>query len=546
VYRHDGARKELAGALRLMGCRVVEESPAWTADTRAASDAARRMDIVAASRDRTDAIDLTVVDLRIGNDVGPTARTLAAAARRVMTDIDPARSEADPLTELSVHLTERVSEAVRAHDAPECVRGGASFRFDAVASHRTGVASPADPMGVFSRIERAEARKRARYGDTVTVPNPDSPDAPPARAPVTAFVVTTAGGLSSTASRLLRTLAEQDVAADAAVDRGFAVAKAAVLARAALSTAVQRGNARIWANHQRRDVRSILQDDRGSGAADGANSVSEDGFAGDETPEFTFASHPASPRARDLTTHAFALPGGASTPPHTPRTGAQPPIQRAHPLGAPDSPLDTPPRGNGESTPPPTPRSPPLHRSAGAPDPAGPPNPSTGTFTPFTTGGCITPLPADREDDDNGDTNSAGQDDDDTETDSLGRPGGALPPETGATLHRAALRPSDTLDTHAAGDHPTDDSARPGGPDHSAGERTPSPDLPPPDQDTTSLDLAARLTPSPQHLTTDNPPLPSRRLRPRSGALGPPLRAPLRARGQHTSSATMFNSLGRR
>ena len=260
AFRHDAARRELAAAIRVMGCQVDEEERVWSAHPRPASTSALRADLLISSRGQTDALDVTIVHPRISTTAAGGASDVKGQVLAAWREV-----EAQGGRELDAHfdgrdvLAARIAGAVTSHadDQPD----GATYRFNNPTEDLPGAARPQDPLGLRGAVTRAEGRKRAKYGATVRIEDPNT-SGRPATATFSPFVITTAGGLSETSAQLLRRLAQQDVAADAALDRGLAVAKAGLLARAALSTAVQRGNARIWLHHHGREAARIAAADR--------------------------------------------------------------------------------------------------------------------------------------------------------------------------------------------------------------------------------------------------------------------------------------------
>jgi hypothetical protein len=245
VLRHDGAVRELAAALRLCGATVLTEEACVPQRVNPIPQASRRMDLVVRLQQKLCAVDVTICSVRL-NEIKQDG-TNANVARV----LDRRDAQGTPVEISIMHgVLGCISRAEM--PPPECPLTGARYEFPAVGQPGPGRATPEDALGLRAVYDAAERRKTARYGTTVRARDPGAPDRGVREMPLVVFGATTGGGLSAQARDLLREAAESEPAAEAAAGRGYALTKARLLVSAAVSTAIQRGNAKIWRAHASR------------------------------------------------------------------------------------------------------------------------------------------------------------------------------------------------------------------------------------------------------------------------------------------------------
>lgn len=245
MLRHDGVKRELAAALRLCGAKVLVEEACVPQRVNPVPQAARRMDLVVRLHQKVIAVDIAVSSVRLSKLLQDR---LDCNLARVLEE----RNERGTPPEETLGASIRGCIAQEGGPAQEGLLTSARYVFSAHGQGRAGRATPEDPLGLRAAFEAAERRKGARYGTSVRARDPATPDRGAREMPLVVFGISTGGGLSTQAKNFLREAAESEPAAEEAAGRGYALTKARLLVSSAVSTAVQRGNARIWRTHATR------------------------------------------------------------------------------------------------------------------------------------------------------------------------------------------------------------------------------------------------------------------------------------------------------
>jgi hypothetical protein len=245
VLRHDGATRELAAALQLCGATVLTEEACVPQRVNPIPQSSRRMDLVVRLQQKLYAVDVTICSVRL-NEIKQDGTNANVA--RVLDRRD------NHGTPIAISVMQGVWGCVSRAGVPppECPLTGARYEFPAPGQPGPGRATPEDVLGLRAAYDAAERRKTARYGTTVRARDPGAPDRGVREMPLVVFGASTGGGLNAQARDLLREAAESEPAAEAAAGRGYALTKARLLVSAAVSTAIQRGNAKIWRAHASR------------------------------------------------------------------------------------------------------------------------------------------------------------------------------------------------------------------------------------------------------------------------------------------------------
>lgn len=245
IHRHDGAKRELAAILRLCGATVRLEEQCVPQRVNPVPASARRIDLVVRHQQKLFAVDVTVTAVRL-------SEISQDSVSRIVDKVQSLQRNGGMTRELAVTAALRrcIGVAGAAEQVMDVV--GPRYQFEPMGQPGLGRATPEDPMGLLTSFGKAEHRKRVRYGTSVRARDPEAPTRGMQEMPLVVFCLSTGGGLNDAAKKALREAAEGEAAAVAAAGRGYALTKARLVVSAGITTAVQRGNARIWRAHATR------------------------------------------------------------------------------------------------------------------------------------------------------------------------------------------------------------------------------------------------------------------------------------------------------